>query len=221
MTVGKDLPIQDIRNSFIEEIRIQGGQVRECMDDGQRFFGRAVLPMVEEIRKGDRLQGGVAIRALQSEIDVHPYLFRLVCSNGAILPFVLAAEVIFTPEMLTRGQLEMEVRSTIQSCCRVEAFTASMKAFRAATRRKAAPVADLSHLDEHVPAAQRAQLLDWILKRFEAQEDPSEYGLINAITSLARRVRRPEPRWGLEKYAGLLALGRAGCARREEPLVAV
>ena len=37
------------------------------------------------MKPGDRVQGGVALRATEDDVWVHPYVFRQVCTNGAII----------------------------------------------------------------------------------------------------------------------------------------
>jgi len=63
---------------FGEEIAARGGQVRDAFDDGLRLFARAVLPQMDEVRPGDQVQGGVAIKACEEEVCLYPYIFRQV-----------------------------------------------------------------------------------------------------------------------------------------------
>ena len=46
-----------------------------------------------EVRPQDRLQGGVALRVVEADILVHPYVFRQVCRNGAIVAQALETVV--------------------------------------------------------------------------------------------------------------------------------
>src|SRR5947209_18288497 len=74
---------QDIKECFGREIAQLGGTVSDAYDDGARLFLRSVLPAMEEVRPGDRMQAGVGVRVTGGEIWVHPYTFRQVCRNGA------------------------------------------------------------------------------------------------------------------------------------------
>ena len=58
----------------------------DTFDDGERLFVRSVVPQ-RRGRSGPTtgLQGGVALRASGGDVWVHPYVFRLVCTNGAIM----------------------------------------------------------------------------------------------------------------------------------------
>src|SRR3712207_2083832 len=89
------LPTTDeLRELLAEEERALGGTVPDVYDDGERLFARAVLPEAVEVRPGDRVRGGVAVRAAAGEVCVHPYTYRLICSNGAITAHALQARRI-------------------------------------------------------------------------------------------------------------------------------
>ena len=54
----------------------------------------------------------------------------------------------------------------------------------------------------HVPPDVRARVLRTIVRRFEAEDDGSTLGLVNAVTSVARDTPDPEMRWRLEELGG-------------------
>jgi hypothetical protein len=47
-----------------------------------------------ELKPGDRVRNGVALFASGTDIAVHPYIFRQVCKNGAIMPCVTGTRTI-------------------------------------------------------------------------------------------------------------------------------
>jgi len=47
-----------------------------------------------------------------------------------------------------------------------------------------------------------AEVLEQIAGRFLRERDRSAFGLMNAVTSLARDTREPEMRWRLEEFGG-------------------
>ena len=53
-----------------------------------------------------------------------------------------------------------------------------------------------------MPPEIAAQLLDSIRGRYTASRDRSRFGLMNAVTSVARDTRDPELRWRLEELGG-------------------
>ena len=72
---------EEIRVTCVDEITSLNGIVTDTFDDGRHLFVRAVLAADAEVRPGDRIKAGIAVRATASEILVHPYTFRKVCSN--------------------------------------------------------------------------------------------------------------------------------------------
>src|SRR5438270_1566246 len=87
-------PIQQL---FQEEISQLGGTVRDTFDDGRRLFARAVLTNFQPVGVEDDVQAGVALRADEEQVCVHPYVFRLICKNGAIWAHALETVRIDQP----------------------------------------------------------------------------------------------------------------------------
>src|SRR3954466_447143 len=85
---------REVRDAFADEMRSLGGAVVDELEDADNFIGRAVLQSDAEIRPGDVVKGGVAIRVTGAEILVHPYTFRLVCTNGAVVAHALGSRRI-------------------------------------------------------------------------------------------------------------------------------
>src|SRR5262249_16488363 len=83
MSFDDPLTMCEVQTVLAEEVQAAGGTVTDVFDDGLRLFARSVLPAVAEVRPGDRVQGGVAVRACEGQVWVHPYVFRQVCRNGA------------------------------------------------------------------------------------------------------------------------------------------
>jgi hypothetical protein len=53
-----------------------------------------------------------------------------------------------------------------------------------------------------MPPGVRASILRTIVRRFDAEGDRSVFGLVNAVTSVARDTTDPETRWRLEELGG-------------------
>ncbi|MBI3469047.1 MAG: hypothetical protein HY000_39085 [Planctomycetes bacterium] len=132
---------REIKEHFTEEIRTVGGTVQDAFDDGVRLFLRAVLAVTDEVRPKDRIQGGVALRTTADEILVHPYTFRQVCRNGAIMPHVLGTERIrrvpFSAPSEDIEQVLEEVSEAVRTCASGEAFSAAADQMRSATELSA------------------------------------------------------------------------------------
>ena len=120
------LPTQDIRKIFAHEVTQLGGSVSDAFDDGTRLFTRAILPNVQEVQSADRVNAGVALMALGDEIRVHPYLFRQVCTNGAIMAEAIQTRTLAMPawssELVSTTE---ELRHAIRACATPAAFASA------------------------------------------------------------------------------------------------
>ena len=213
-----------VKALFAEEIAALDGKVSDTFDDGQRLFVRSILPGVEEVRAKDCVEGGVALRMSGGEAWVHPYVFRQVCSNGAIM--AQAIETRHIADFDVRGPEEVlpQLREAIQACASREAFTVAAQQMRSA---QDAPV-DLAI--SFLPFLSRfpTSLVTHIMGRFFEDRDRSAFGLANAMTATARDMSDPELRWRLEELGGGVFAGRkprlprhdGSVARRREDTIA-
>jgi hypothetical protein len=202
----------DIKDAFAEEITERGGQVLDTYDDGERLFTRSLLPHVKEVQPKDRLQGGVALKSTSRGIWVHPYVFRQVCRNGAVMAYTLASEEITDLQLQNPQMAQFTLREAIRSCCREEVFNSSAGHFRTSLNARAPNAQanfELSMLSmlSHFSAMDQDRLVRQIFARFSSNGDPSRFGLINAVTSVARDTSDPEERWRLEELGGGIAAG--------------
>jgi hypothetical protein len=217
---------QDLLDAFSEEIATAGGTVSGALDDGQRLIARAVLPVSSEIRVGDQVNAGVAIRAMANEIVVHPYTLRQVCTNGAIVVQALESQRFERVHAETTWSLSYEasmvltqVRDAVRSCATPEAFATIVGDMRLATSTDGEMAIHLLVQSKYFAddAARIASYLE-IIDRYRAGDDRSAFGLMNAVTSLARDSRDPESRWSLEQLGGsipALVRRRTGNPARE------
>ena len=97
MATGSGLLASDVREIFAQEIAALDGMVSDAFEESPLLMARGILPWVEEVRPGDRVRGGLAIRSDGEDVFVHPYTFRLVCSNGAIVATTLATRHVALP----------------------------------------------------------------------------------------------------------------------------
>src|SRR6516225_6622760 len=124
----------EIKEIFADEVEAAGGRVSDVFDDGARIFLRAVLAGEKQVQPGDRVQGGVALRATEEAIWVHPYVFRQVCSNGAIRAHAIETREIHRSEFATEEQAEVvfALREAIRACSCEEAFAQGAAEMRSA-----------------------------------------------------------------------------------------
>jgi hypothetical protein len=204
MTVQDWLTASELSTIFAEEMSKVGGRVTEMIDAKTLFFARSVLPGVCEVSKGDRLQGGVALRASDEEILVHPYVFRQVCTNGAIRAHAIETRHLIREEFGEFGGAEVAeaLREAVRTCCAPEVFATGVGEMRSAQVADADLALALMPVAARVPPELAAEILGSVTKRFHAGRDRSRFGLMNAVTSVARDTRDPELRWRLEELGG-------------------
>src|SRR5688500_16960807 len=78
-------PTQELHALFIDEVSAMGCVCPDVYDDGVGLYARAFFSTPVDVRPGDAVQGGVALRAVGEFVDVHPFVYRQVCTNGAIV----------------------------------------------------------------------------------------------------------------------------------------
>jgi hypothetical protein len=196
----------EILEAFEREAGELGGTVPDVYAEGDLLYARAVLPGAGEVRPGDRIHGGVAVRTHDTEILVHPYCHRVVCANGAIMASSTGSRVVervdlAAPSTVINAVLE-ELRAAIRACAAPATLDATVGAMRTAAQREADVMLQLLPMLPHMPPGMRASLVRTIVRRFEAERDGSVFGLVNAVTSAARDTSDPETRWRLEELGG-------------------
>jgi hypothetical protein len=196
---------------FAEELQGFSGTITEVFDDEGLVFCRSVLPKFMNASTDDRLQPGVALRATDTDIMVHPYIFRLVCSNGAIMARALQSRHIVRDGWIlddeAESDLETTIRVAIRQCCQREAFTTPVRKIRSAGHADVdMAIVFSAFMSTHRRAMSRT-LMREVLLRYGRSRDRSAYGLMNAVTSVARDSRDPETKWRLEVLGGDIAYG--------------
>jgi hypothetical protein len=223
MVFQKGLTTREVGTIFAEAIAAAGGKVTDTFDDGRRLFMRAVLPGEREVQKRDRLQGGVAIRATPDEIAIHPYVFRQVCQNGAIIAHAIEsrhfelADSPFDPEAELAGALEEAVRA----CSAPKAFETAAAAIRSSLQSPVDFALTLTPKLSGVPVELAVELLTSVADRYSKSRDKSRFGLMNVVTAVARDTSDPEVRWYLEKIGGAISAEANTVERRRSRLVTV
>ncbi|MHB8954724.1 MAG: hypothetical protein ACYC4U_17255 [Pirellulaceae bacterium] len=200
---------QAIQEVFAAEVIRLGGQMTDEYRHDELLLLRSVTTHTEHVRPGDAIQGGVALRTSEQEIFVHPYTFRQVCRNGAIVAQVMQAQCIMrvdsdaSPEDV--DEVLQDVRLAVQMCMDPASLRDSVYAMQYARRMHGNLSALISMLSTvRFSKSLISHLLQAITQRFEQSRERSMYGLMNAITSLARDTRDPQTRWQLEELGGTI-----------------
>jgi hypothetical protein len=196
--------------AFTDGVTACQGRVTDTANDGRRLLAQSVLPCLEEVRPGDRLQAGVAIRAIGGEVWVHPYLFRLVCSNGAIIARTLRTQHLADLGTLDPVDAVQAVREAVEACCEPDVFVETLDQVRTvqdATADLMVTQLPIMSLLSRLSVGGNEHLLAGIMDQFFREGDRSQFGLANAITATARELRDPDLRWELEELGGAIAVG--------------
>lgn len=166
-----------------------------------------MLPYAREVRAKDKIQGGVAVMASDLEISVHPYTFREVCRNGAIMAQTLQTHKIarlpLDAPTETITEVLSEVRAVVRECAEPEVFSkVADRLRRAAMTRADLALNWLPMLLSHTRGTLSPRIVTQIMSRFTGEGDATMFGLMNAVTSVARDQPDPQVRWDLEELGG-------------------
>ena len=204
MSWSASLTTAQIQTIFEEEVKSAGGKVTDTFDDGTLLFTRAVLPKNKKVARRDRVDKGVALKAAWEDVWVHPYVFRRVCINGAIVAQAVATKHVMNTEHVSPIEMEIDLRESVRMCIQEQDFEGFAEKMKRARGLFPDPRLTLMPHLSRLPADQASEILDETHRRFAKGADESRYGLINAVTSLARDTRNPELRWSLETIGGAL-----------------
>jgi hypothetical protein len=208
MSFQGGLTTGELATIFADEIAAQGGTVTDTFDDGARLFQRAVLPDEREVQHRDRVQGGVALRATEDDVWIHPYVFRQVCSNGAIIARATQTRHIERSEFVSYDDAQAElagaVREAIQDCCSPEAFQNAADNMRSSVHASVDMALNVAALISRMPEDDRSRFFTRIFDQFLKSANHSRFDLMNAVTATARNLTDPEARWRLEELGGAI-----------------
>lgn len=204
MSWNASLTTAQIQSIFEDEVKAAGGKISDSFDDGTLLFSRAVLPKNKKVARRDRIDKGVALKAAWEDVWVHPYIYRRVCINGAIVAQAVATKHVVNTEHISPVEMEIGLREGIRVCIQEQDFEGYVEKMKRARGLFPDPRLSLMPHLAKLPADQASEILEETHRRFAEGADESRYGLINAITSLARDTRNPELRWSLETVGGAL-----------------
>ena len=230
MTTNIYLPsVPGIATIFEEECTALGASSVDSIQDETQLFARAVCGPCELVCVGDEVRAGVALRVDGPNVFVHPYTLRQVCVNGFIAPLVVSTsrlERIATEETVAAatftGGFTTDLRHAIRTCAGQDLVAKAARDMADLSGlEEAATISMLMHL-MHARGVPHETLL-LVLKHHATSGDQSAFGLVNAVTAVARETRHAPLRWDLECIGGELVARSASMTRanrrRSEVLV--
>jgi hypothetical protein len=209
MRLSSGLTTAEILAVFTDEIVARRGRVSDTFNDGRRLFTRSVLSPVEDVRPGDGVQGGVALKATETEIWLFPYLFRLVCRNGAIIAQALESRFLVELNIQEPEAARQCIREGVAECCAEEVFSKTVRGMRAACQTEVDLALTFLPMLSRVSGSRGVGPFSQIMDRFLREGDQSRFALANAVTAVARDIQDPSLRWNLEELGGAVIMGEA------------
>jgi len=167
-----------------------------------------------EIRKGDVVQAGLMIKNSEigvSRFQVEPFILRLFCLNGMVTPDNGMSKTHIGRKMVegiySRDTQELnalaslsEMRDIIKATLNGQTFDNTVKALIAASETTIEkPTQAINNICLHSGYNDTEQ--ENIMFNFMRQNDPTKYGLLNAITSTAKNAATAERMVSLETTA--------------------
>lgn len=213
--------------------------VRADLSDRHMFIKATTPKMTGEIRVGDVVQGGILIRNSEvgaSRLAIQPFVNRLRCTNGMVISEMLgsagfsqihlgqkrqAGVYQFSDQTMQLENLAIfsKIRDVIRQTFEPGWFNATVAALKATAENKVplperaiGNVVDMNGLSD--------AMRDQILKAYLGEPDPTQYGIVQAVTAAAKGIESPEDRVQMEELGGRLALMPASAFTKmaEKPL---
>lgn len=195
--MGHSLDSTSILDVFTSSIENLSGRVSDVCESGSLLMIRSLLPVVAEVALGDEMQGGVALRSNESEIAVHPYLFRQVCRNGAITAHSLES-VCVSIEYQSIETVSESIREAVYACGQPEVFVCQLGSLKNTLNQPIDMALTVLPLLKSLPGNVRES----VMRQFFEEGGRTRFHLMNAVTAVARDTPDPERRWRLEELGG-------------------
>jgi hypothetical protein len=170
--------------------------------------------LTDSVREGDIVCGGLIIRNSEvgaSALRVEPFMLRKVCGNGLILEQSLKrvhlgrqtmeiGEMDWSEETreLEDRALWSKVRDIIRATFDKRVFRSWVEKLRESTKVKIEkPIEAVNNIVGHLGLSEEQK--QRLLMHFS---EPTKYGLVNAVTNLAREMKDVEEQVRLEELGG-------------------
>ncbi len=197
-----------------------GAKVAKCELTNTRLYMKLVVPhIIEEIRAGDKLIQGIVFS--NSEVGAgsfraEPFAMRLICKNGMIGMDTVSRihlgskmeEGLWKSEETENLEIHTiysQVKDLVEATFNPDKFRMWMEALRQTTEVK---LNDPSDAVKNIVGEYKIPeyMTDNILNALVSEGDPTQYGLINAVTTVAGQTDNIDHRIDLERIGGELSV---------------
>lgn len=208
----------ELQALFLEATRACGEATIDVLDNGQHLFARAVYERSGQVRPGDKVRSGVAMRTLGDDVVVHPFVLREICINGAVRAHAMSTRCIARQRIDATTQsvhsysldvLRDELTAAVQGCASPASFDEGIEEMRAALQADAEQALDTLNflrLIGSLGSSPAAQFVYRSISRLMRQlsraggRDRTAFAFGNALTAAGRDAPLPAARWALEEY---------------------
>lgn len=208
----------ELQGLFLEATRARGEATIDVLDSGQHLWARAVYERTGQVRAGDKVRGGVAMRTLGDDVIVHPFVLREICINGAVRAHATSTRCIARQRIDATMQsvhsysldvLREELTAAVQGCASPDSFEDGIEEMRAALLADADQVLETLNfvrLVASLGSSPSAQFVYRSISRLVRQlaqaggRDRTAFAFGNALTAAGRDAPLPAARWALEEY---------------------
>lgn len=193
--------------------------IHACSISDTHMHIRAIVPhMREDVMAGDTLIQGLMLTNSEvgaSSFKLEPFLWRLKCKNGLIGPDALtrihlgsrtnAGEFDFSDDVkgLEQALIQKQVQEIVHKTFDETAFHEWIAQLRGTTERSIPNVVEC--VNNVASEFNLKSVKDSILNRL-AQEGPTQYGLVNALTDMAKDYPTFEGQIEIERIAGQISM---------------
>ena len=191
---------------------LEQAQVLSAYHDGEITNIKIRFPsLIDEIKQGDTVYGGLVLRNSElgfSSISVTSFIYRLVCTNGLMLPHTTAINKkyhIGKPiKEISYGlpqDLIADISNMVKDMEDKTSFRSTVENLKNATDVKLKKVKYKNmRRDYNTTQAEEKQ----IKEKLEESNDYTKYGLIQAITATAKDIKIIQRSIHLEKLGGII-----------------
>ncbi len=212
---GGSLGNLEILEELVTRLRELPWEIRvdHCEESGGELWLAVVAhDLGRDIAKGDRVNAGLCLRNSESgqgQTVACERVFRVACENGALVECEHGQSVVIRSQGRPAPQWKQKLSAVVARCFDADGLDVDLARFRATLREMLmAPYELLCSLVAQRIISEEEQVE--IQHEFDEVGDYTMYGLINAVTSVARHLRDFESwkrSFELERLGGAILRG--------------
>jgi hypothetical protein len=193
--------------AFAGAIESARGEMKNRIVNPRGAYCRAVLPLQEEVQRRDVLHHGAALRMNARAVEVVPYVFRQVCSNGALWAHSAAAFSLRIDDATTEAEIADFVASSTDTAASTATFRSCLEEVRTGLHTRTDMAISTLSILKTLGSEFEGVVLEMLLRGLPRDDRGTRYDAMNVVTAAAREVPDPELKWRMESLATRLLIG--------------